>query len=206
METITAKKLDTKTIVSDFKTMIDSMAHGEVVELYSIVGQSNEISTGNSQHGLWIAFKGEFMAQVVDKETGEITKRVMAPKAHLPAPMDDILFSGMMKAYKKVHGKDCEGIKDGSTQTPTTDYKNLPETDFALTISAKRNVELAVGYTYIVNSLQEIKPSDKLSHLAGLIPTGEAAKKIAAPVEEKPSEEKAKGAKSAKGKKEEAPA
>lgn len=95
----------------------------------------------HAQYGRFYKFMGNFVA--LDLRTG---RESISAVAFLPAPVDELLFQA-------IEEKDGEG-----------------DIEFAFDISVKPRADLAVGYEYLVNNLQETKRSNPLENLMKSLP------------------------------------
>jgi hypothetical protein len=182
------RKLDTKTIVKDFKEIVLSMDDGENRDLYDLVGTCDGVITGNSNYGLWVAFTGEFSAVSFDADGATVSEH-FSKKAFLPEPYETAVFEAMKQ---RAAGEVQEELIQGDGGLPSTSYIGLGVVQIALTIGIHRDSELPKGYKFITKSHMELKLSDGLSQLRGLLPDRKrlAASKAEPAPEQKPKAKK----------------
>ncbi len=138
---------------------------GDTVELLKIVGQTTQAKTGQTDNGEYVRLLGEFIATNLD--TGEVFQ---SGQAILPNFVAEV-FAAALHTSQSV--------------------------EFALKIDAKAKESAATGYEFSVTPLMKSEPTDKMKRLlalAGIDPSFEAPKSLAAP-----AADKGKPAKAAKG-------
>lgn len=167
-----ARSIDSKSVCGPIKTIAKNYKDGEQVDLYTIIGKTDSIKTGNTDKGDWVAFIGEFEAVCL---TGDNKgQRFAAPKAYFPEPYQSAIFAA---------------IRNGEGAA----------VEVAVTVGIKIDDTSVVGYAYTTKSLVQLKASDALAALrekmlaapevAALMPPAETA------AEEAPAEKVAKPAK-----------
>lgn len=149
MTTKLVKKITARDVMGVMKAVIrDSKKdNGEVVELFTIIGQVIGHSTGESTYGPWVKIKGRFRA--TNKITGDIYNSAVAM---LPDEAMDPLLAVL--------------AIDGAASV-----------DMAFDINAKIDDTTAVGYVYEVVPLMKPSEDDPLERLMlALAPPATTAK------------------------------
>lgn len=137
------KKITTREVMGNMKAFMrensEGKKDGELVELYTIVGQVIGHTTGESDYGPWVKLKGRFRA--VNKSTGEV---INSPVAMLPDEATTPLLTVL--------------AVDGASSV-----------DMAFDVNARIDDSVAVGYQYEVKPLMEPSEDDPLERLAASV-------------------------------------
>lgn len=122
------------------------MKEGERKDMFTLVGKTDSVKTGESDNGPWVRFLGQFEAVCmfnIDPEV--IGTHFVSGTAYLPEPYESMTFAALREA-------------DGGS------------VEIAVTISIEAQEASAVGYIFKVKSLRPVQLSDNLSDLRALMP------------------------------------
>ena len=142
--TTLAKKLTAKTIMGNIKEIMRSehvtgKKDGDVIPLFTIIGQVIGHTTGESDYGPWIKLKGRFRAE--NLLTGEVSS---SAAAMLPDEATDPLLAVL--------------AIDGASSV-----------DMAFEVGLQLDDSAATGYTYNVRPLIAPSEDDPLERLAAQV-------------------------------------
>jgi hypothetical protein len=174
------KKMSAKSILGNVKRFVPMDAKrdiidGEKVQLFRVFGLARALKKGQSDNGDWLAFIGEFRAQRLDKETGEIAV-YGSNTLFLPACAEMLL-------APVVADNDGSGV------------------EFSFDIGLVGRPSSSVGYEFTADSVLQVKESAAIMDLAAKLPPPKwAMKQLAAPATTEPVDEEPKGATKTKGK------
>lgn len=148
MTTKLVKKITSRDVMGTLKQVIreSEKKNGEIVPLFTIIGQVMGHSTGESQYGPWTKIKGRFRA--TNKITGDVYNSSVAM---LPDEAMDPLLAVL--------------AIDGASSV-----------DMAFDIGAKIDDTTAVGYVYDVVPLMKPSEDDPLERLQKALPAPAKAK------------------------------
>jgi hypothetical protein len=158
------KKMSAKSILGNVKRFVPTDAKrdiidGEKVQLFRVFGLARSLKKGQSDNGDWLAFIGEFRAQRVDAETGEVI-HYGSNTLFLPAAAEMLL-------------------------APVVDDNDGSGVEFGFDIGLVGRPTSSVGYEFTADSVLAVKESAAILDLGAKLPPPKwATKQLAAPAAE----------------------
>lgn len=149
MTTQLVKKITSRDVMGNLKEVIreSGKKNGEIVPLFTIIGQVMGHSAGESQYGPWTKIKGRFRA--TNKISGDIFNSAVAM---VPDEITDPVLAAL--------------TLDGAQSV-----------DMAFDVSAKIDDATAVGYIYVCEPLMAPSEDDPLERLQKALPAPAKAAK-----------------------------
>lgn len=148
------KKMSAKTVCGNVKKLVAEIAEETNIECYRMFGVITGYEQGETNFGIWTAFRGNF--ESINHE-GESFKAV---KAFIPEPIDGMI-KEQIDLLEKANAEETELAKKEERQAILIEVS----LEFAIIVEAKRRDDLAIGYEYITKPLVEMQKNDSLSHL-----------------------------------------
>jgi hypothetical protein len=158
------KKMSAKSILGNVKRFVPmddkrDVIDGAKVQLFRVFGLARGIKKGQSDNGDWLAFLGDFRAQRLDAETGEVVT-FGSNTLFLPACAE-------MMLAPVVAENDGSGV------------------EFSFDIGLVGRPASSVGYEFTADSVLAVRESEAILDLAAKLPPPKwATKQLAAPVAE----------------------
>jgi len=147
---------------TSIQKLLSDLDDGDEVDLYKVAGIVSDARPGQSSMGEFVKFIGEFVATRTDGKGS---------------------FSSGVAIFPKV----AENLLFGHVRQSTEQNQSL---EFSALVRAKKDETSAVGYTFTIQPLTELRASDRLANLLQRsqmqVANGSAAPALEAPQESEP--------------------